>query len=373
MGENNQSTSLTKAEQLDQEYPIDKYNRVFPTTSILNSVIPYHQVSIDILKLSSNPDDGEVFKLAMKKVDNKWEDVLSLTKLSLEKIANLLKVEWLPELSGRVDDRKDPRIIEFRAVGRIRNLGSLKKDDYTVLSATKQVDLNAIENEQRFILEEKAEAGKLKYNNKEMKNGTAECEHAIERLVKKRMIEVDKHKLALAESGAKNRAIRGFGIKSTYTKNQLDMPFAVHNIHIDHDAINKDPEAKKLLMSSAFGAEKLLYNSGSDNEPIQEAEVVDTEPKPEETKTEEKSPEPDAATKRIYQEAEFKSFDFETRFESVEKMLEKHDVQVNGAPLVITKEAFKKRTPEKQIEALMWIYDENHKDDKAEIEDNIPV
>lgn len=354
-------------EVIDKKYPIAEYNRVFPSTTHFESVIPYHKASIEVLHISPNVNDKEVFKLASTKIGNEWIPVLSLTKIALDKIGNLLGVEWLPEKCRRTDDRTDPNITEFSVVGRIKKFDG----SYLTLTGTKQIDLQVYEAEHRFQCEEKvlSEKGWNFSGNKYKTLEAPGCSSAIDRSVRKRMIEVGKHKLALAESGAKTRAIRSFGVKSTYTPDELKKPFAVPHLHIDHEAIAKDPSAKRAVLNSAIGAESQLFPD--DGGTSESAEIIqdDVEEKP----PEDKNQEPDAATLRTYQEAEFKSFDFETRFESVEKLLEKHNVQVDGKPLVITKEAFKKRTNEKQVGALMWIYDEIHKDDKPAVEDNIPV
>jgi len=375
MAEKNQALSL---QIIDEKFPIKDFNRIMPTTTHLQDVLPYHKASIETLSISSNVDDKEVFKLATVYKGQVATPVLSLTKLALDKIANILGIEWEHDKCRRTDDRQDPNIIEFSAVGRVKKFDGT----WMPLTGTKQIDINAYVDEHRYKCEEKV-LGQYgwKYgggNYKGQKDlDTPECQNALDRSAKKRRIDVSKHKLALAESGAKNRAIRSFGLKSTYTPDELKKQFAVLHLHVDHDAIERDPAAKRAALSSAVGAENMLFNDSTPKpvavkENIQDADFSEDNDHPTET---EKTEEPTAKEKREMQEAEFKSFDFETRFQSLDRMLEKNNITVEKEPLVISKEAFEKRTNEKQVDALMWIWDEVQKAKLAvaETEDNIPV
>lgn len=372
MSDTNQALSL---QIIDKEFPIDKFNRIMPTTTHLQDVLPYHKASIETLAINPDPDQKEVFKLATIYKNGKTIPVLSLTKLALDKIGNILGIEWEHDKCRRTDDRSDPNIIEFSAVGRVKKFDGT----WMPLTGTKQIDVNAYVDEHRYKCEENV-LGKYgwKYNNVEYKGrdalNTPECQDALDRSSTKRRIDVSKHKLALAESGAKNRAIRSFGIKSTYTPDELKNPFAVLHLHIDHKAIAADPTAKKAVLQSAIGADNLLFNdtpsSVKTDEKIQDADFADVSTTNiEQEKDTEKTSDPDAATLRVFQEAEFKSFDAETRYEALVRMIKKNKVTVEGKPMNLDRENFLDKDVKTQLRNMMWTYDKIHPIETAEFPD----
>jgi len=91
--------------------------------------------------------------------------------------------------------------------------------------------------------------------------GTEECKEAIAFQVRKAMVAKRKFKVALAESGAKNRAIRSMGLQSAYTINELKKPFIVPRVNFDPSVLMNDPQAKKMLLENSMSSAKQLYGT----------------------------------------------------------------------------------------------------------------
>lgn len=117
---------------------------------------------------------------------------LALTKTSLDRISQAAGVSWIPEKSGRADDRKDARYVEWRAVGKWRLFDGLEH------------------------VETRNRAADLRDGSDEIKG-----------MSEKQIIQQRKFILTLAESKAMNRVVRALGIKQSYTAEELAKPFAV--------------------------------------------------------------------------------------------------------------------------------------------------
>lgn len=243
-----------KVLDIAKQFPSDKFNRLTPTDTIME-ISPLQRVSVEVLTISTDPDDGEIFKIGTKKVGDRWQPLYALTKPSLDRITHALGISWIPRETKRTDDRRDPNIVEFTAVG------VYKKPDGSVetIMGTKEIDLTAEEEEMRIANEEKAMNGNLWINKKKMEYGTPECDRAIDFQVRKAINTKRKFKMAMAESGAKNRAVRSMGLKSKYLLHDLQKPFIVPRVNFDPSALMNDPQAKKMLLDNAMSSAKQLY------------------------------------------------------------------------------------------------------------------
>ena len=250
--------AITAVADLEKEYPADKYNRLLPST-LIGELSPLQKLSIEVVQIDPDPEHKEIYEVGAEKGKNgRWRQRYALSKTALDKIAHTIGISWIPGETRRVDDRSNPRLVEFKAVG------ILKKTDGTlqVLSGTKEIDLDAMEYELRLKLKETARRGKLKRGNQVLKADTQICTQEIEYRVSKRMVEVQKHKVALAESGAKNRAIRSLGLKSSYTEEDLQKPFVVPRIDFNPELALADPELKREIVREAMAAGTQLYGVG---------------------------------------------------------------------------------------------------------------
>ena len=241
---------------INQQFPSDQFNKLTPTDTIME-ISPLQRVTLEMVTISADPNDGEIYKVGTKQVRGKWEDQYALAKPTLDRIAHALGISWIPSDTKRIDDRSDPKRVEYRAVG------VYKQTDGTIktIVGDKEIDLEAIEDETRFALEEKAMNGRFYVNKKKYEYGTDECEKMIDFQTRKAMLVKKKFKLALAESGAKNRAIRSMGLQSTYTIDDLKKPFVVPRVDFDPNILMSDPTMKKALMENAMSSAQQLYGS----------------------------------------------------------------------------------------------------------------
>ena len=241
---------------INQQFPSDQFNKLTPTDTIME-ISPLQRVTLEMVTISADPNDGEIYKVGTKQVRGKWEDQYALAKPTLDRIAHALGISWIPSDTKRIDDRSDPKRVEYRAVG------VYKQTDGTIktIVGDKEIDLEAIEDETRFALEEKAMNGRFYVNKKKYEYGTDECEKMIDFQTRKAMLVKKKFKLALAESGAKNRAIRSMGLQSTYTIDELKKPFVVPRVDFDPNILMSDPTMKKALMENAMSSAQQLYGS----------------------------------------------------------------------------------------------------------------
>jgi len=73
------------------------------------------------------------------------------------------------------------------------------------------------------------------------------------------MLSRRKFKVSLAESGAKNRAVRSMGLKAHYTMRELQKPFIVPRVQFDPSRIMDDPGMKQTLIENAMTSARQLY------------------------------------------------------------------------------------------------------------------
>ncbi len=138
-----------------------------------------------------------------------------LSKSALDKIAMAAGVSWDPTLSHRLDDGRDPHFCAYVAVGTYHSLDGSP----VTIQGTKQVDLRpgsptveALVERYRAKLAQWERGGKRGYQPKDPTGQIRE-----QRL----------HILSLAESKARNRAIRGLGIRTSYSVADLAKPFVI--------------------------------------------------------------------------------------------------------------------------------------------------
>lgn len=158
---------------------LDTYNVLTPVRSVGN--VPHgHAIVPQIVVITQS---AETYKVDGGK--------LALSKSALDKIATAAGISWDPDRSGRVDDGSDPAYCHFRAVGTVRD------PDGTTRTITGE----------RVI---------------DLRPGGADAEGASERQIAQQR----KFLLPLAESKAKNRAIRqACSVRSSYSPAELQKPF----------------------------------------------------------------------------------------------------------------------------------------------------
>lgn len=254
------STQVQSGQVLDikKRFPSDRFNRLTPTDTIME-ISPFQRVTLEVVTISTNPYDGDIYKISSNKIKGNWVDNYALSKSALDRITHALGISWISSETRRIDDRSDPNRVEFKAVGVFKQTDGTT----TTVDGYKEIDLIAIEEELLMNYQEKAMNGKLKFNNKVLKWGTTECEDRIAHLTKKAMLSRRKFKVPLAESGAKDRAVRSMGLKAHYTLNELQKPFIVPRVQFDPSRIMNDPEMKRALVENAMASARQLYGESS--------------------------------------------------------------------------------------------------------------
>jgi hypothetical protein len=158
-------------------------------------------------------------------------------------------VEWDAHGSCRTDDGRDKLYVSFRAVGMIR------KADGKLYPTAASYDLDL------ELVKEELEEMYLQKGKKDNKRGQA-LDDYIHYCVTRDWLHKRKHKLTLAESGAKARVIRNIlGIQSQYSRKQdiVGKRFTMVRFVLD----NQNPDIKQAMLAAARDNMSALYGPGA--------------------------------------------------------------------------------------------------------------
>lgn len=207
----------------------ERFHLVTPATSV-GVLPPGCSVSISYVTVDTSTErggPGEVYAVG---------DKLGLSGSTLKKIAAAAGLDWDPQQCGRLDDGRDPHYCHYRAVGYVRAF------DGSMRTVTGEVEIDAREGSPLIgEIREKAAARSQKYG-KPNDGGASQ------------ILELRKFLLRHAESKAKNRAIADMGVKRSYTKSELEKPFAVARLQWTGET--SDPELKREF--AMMHAERML-------------------------------------------------------------------------------------------------------------------
>ena len=211
----------------------------------------FHEIAIRPVTVDPNPTMGEVYKLP-------GGAEVALTKVSLDKIAAAAGITWDPVRSGRLDDRSDPHYCHFRAVGTVRDLDGSRR----TLVGEKEIDLRD-GNPSIFTADEKRMAV-VWVNGRATDKIDERSRGYVRGWSRDRLDGARTHILAMAESKAKNRAIRQLGVKSKYTTAELmQKPFVC--LSLVFTGASDDPDlqrlAKERMLDVALSTSRELYGA----------------------------------------------------------------------------------------------------------------
>lgn len=140
-----------------------------------------------------------------------------ISRIGLDRIARCAGISWDPNFSVRVDTRLIMHLWEFRAVGVGMDFDGMP---FTI-QGTREVDLRdesaQIGGWSPQLWREECEAAKAERRSPKPINGWSD----------RRVLASRSHGLQLAETKAKDRAIRSLGLSHIYTVAQLKSPFIV--------------------------------------------------------------------------------------------------------------------------------------------------
>ncbi|HBS59088.1 MAG TPA: hypothetical protein DEA44_07475 [Firmicutes bacterium] len=231
------------------QYRNGRYNLLVPTSQV-QQISPFHKMRVEEVKIDPNPDSGDVFKVGSKKKGGGWEDVLSLSKTAILKLANAAGLIWNWNETRVVVANRD--YVLYQAVGAIRK----PSGEWIPVKATKEIDLSVIE-------EEVHESNLKKARDMDPKklDGLTQ-EQWAKNQTKSNMIQWRKNKLMRAETGALLRVVRALlTIKHQYSPVELQHPFIVPRVDFSPDY--NDPTVKNMMLEYGVKATTELFGAAT--------------------------------------------------------------------------------------------------------------
>lgn len=226
-----------------------KCNVLIPTVT-MTQISPYHRIRVEQVQLDPDPDAGDVFKVGAKKVGNNWQDVLSLSKTAILKLATAAGIVWNWNETRVLSVSKD--YVLYQAVGAMRK----PSGEWIPLKATKEIDLDVIEME-TYEANLKTAKG---LSSKQRDNVSPEDWAAAK--TKANMIQWRKNKLMRAETGAMLRVVRALlSVKHQYSPAELKKPFAVPTVDFAPDY--SDPEVRRAMAEAGIRATADLFGQSA--------------------------------------------------------------------------------------------------------------
>lgn len=250
-------------------------NLLMPSTHIAG-LSEYHQPVIETVKLSTDPNNGDVYQHddAAAGPNKKWRP----TKQALMKLSVCAGVIWSPTESRRIDNGADRNYIAYKAVGGIK-----KADGQPVFfSAEYDLDFEVIAEELKTNYEMKAKY--LKKDNGQRQATDKEKVEYVEYCVNRDLLQKRKNKLKLCEAGAMNRVLRMLlGLKQTYTTKELEQPFVMARIVFRPDFT--DAAVKKQFVDASIKAMTGIYGPGAVAQDVRATDPIDVTPISDDDKT----------------------------------------------------------------------------------------
>lgn len=257
----------------------DSYNLAIPFVET-QQINPFYKMSVSLLYVDSSGPAGQIYKVGSRSQGNgRWEDLYSLTKPFLQRLATEAGVQFGPG-SGDVV-KMDENTWKASAFGAIR----LPDGSVRTSNNFKVIDLVTEEKKYRLSYEEKAERGISDYKaaKEAAKKYAGEWAHTgqtndqgypvkiyiiaehdrgkyIENSLLDAMTQLRANAPQKAATGAILRVIRDLlGIKGTYTIGELKKPFAVARTSFSPDY--NDPVVKQMMLQQAMQSVGNLFGN----------------------------------------------------------------------------------------------------------------
>jgi hypothetical protein len=147
-----------------------------------------------------------------------------LGKDALNMVSMGMGVQWDPILSRRLDDGSDPHYCRYLAVGKMRD------SDGTWIT----------------IFDEK---------ENDLRDGSPQATDMTEKQLAQQRANI----YSLTITKARNRAIRGRGVKTSYLKTELEKPFVAFKLVFTGES--NDPEIRRMKARSMLESQSVLYGA----------------------------------------------------------------------------------------------------------------
>jgi len=220
------------------QFPPAKYKLVTPA-AVIGKTNQYIKRSFILVQFDTGPESPDVYQL-----HGDWQGIsnvehFALTKNGLKKISDALGINWS---SFRSDNRTNPELAEVVAKGKFLGI-----DGEVEIVGIKAIEVGPAIEELRLDLIDKAKSGLL-YNprqttKKVLSYVSKACGEEIERRCQRRRLNLLKNKVALAETGAKQRAMRSLcAVQDSYTAAELKKTFVIPHFQLNTGKILKDQQ-----------------------------------------------------------------------------------------------------------------------------------
>jgi len=239
---------IQQAAQL-QGIDTSRVNLLLPTQSYGQIVGAFDKVTLEVMVIDPNPQNGECYDISGKK---------ALAKPALDRMYSAL---------GMIEDPANTTILESSPrKSRAKATAAIRKPngEYVVLTEEKTVDIDVIEEEQTIKVKEDTAKGKPSGwgRNRTYTPWTSEAEKAdwIELTVQKAVLPYKKFKDERAMTGARERLVRAIvGLKSSYTDAELSKPFVFPRVTTDTDKLLSDERTRQLAVEKMTGSVRAIF------------------------------------------------------------------------------------------------------------------
>lgn len=246
----------------------NNYNLAIPFVES-QQINPYYKLSVSLLYADTNPNASQIFKVGSRSLgNNRYEDLYSLTKPFLQRLATEAGIQFAPG-SGDVV-KMDENAWKASAFGALR----LPDGSVRTSNNFKVIDLLTEERKYRLAYEEKAVKGITDKRAAKAAAGkyagqwqgetfiVAEQDRGkyIECSLLDAMAQLRSNAPQKAATGAILRVIRDLlGIKGMYSMDELKKPFAVARMSFSPDY--NDPLIKQMMLQQCMQSVGNLFGN----------------------------------------------------------------------------------------------------------------
>lgn len=239
-------TFAARLEQLCQSY-----NVLSPPVQMLGGFAPGWTLTASLVRINTTiNDDGQGPETYHDRGFMKSGDQRALNRVGLLKIATAAGIKWTPN-TGRRDDGSERYLWQYFAEG----LVDTPDGSYQIISGEVEIDLRD-GSPQVGGWTPDAWAALMQTNQKLPKD---QRKFAINGWSDRRLQQARAMGLRLAESKAKNRAIRSLGLQQVYSVQELAKPFVVFKASYVPDM--SDPVVRQMVAQRALHGRQVLYPS----------------------------------------------------------------------------------------------------------------